>query len=722
VKTHTLGSIAAASALLLLTLAVPTRLQAQITYPTSKTIDHRDTYHGNVVADPYRWLEDVDAEDTKSWVAAQNEVTFEYLHSIPEREYIRQRLTAVWDYARYGTPFKEGDRYFFFKNDGLQNQSVLYKQSSLDGEPEVLLDPNVLSDDGTVALSGLAFTDDGSMMAYGTATSGSDWREYYVRNVNSGQDLTDHLEWIKFSGVSWTHDNRGFFYSRYPVPTEGEALQGVNRNQMVYYHVAGTSQSDDMLLYARPDEPDWGFDASVTDDGQYAIVSVWQGTDERNRIYYIDLVDPATPHLDGEVIRLLDDFDATYNFIANDGPVFYFRTNNAASRYQVIAIDVNHPQRASWRTIIPESDDVLQSVAVINNQFVTEHLHNAHSRVRLYSMDGTYLEDLGLPTLGSVGTVSGERDDKEMFYSFTSFTYPTTVFRHDFRTGTTSIFRAPEVDFDADAYVTRQVFYRSKDGTAIPMFLTYQKDIELDGTNPTYLTAYGGFNISRTPGFSISNTVWLEMGGIYAVANLRGGGEYGEEWHRAGMLDQKQNVFDDFIAGAEFLIEQGYTSPSKLAIAGASNGGLLIGAVLNQRPDLFGVALPAVGVMDMLRFHKFTIGWAWVSDYGSSDDPEGFEYLYAYSPYHNIKSGAQYPATMVTTADHDDRVVPGHSFKYAARLQAAQAGSAPTLIRIQTKAGHGGGKPTSMVIEEQADRWAFVVKNLGMQIEPRIVP
>ena len=449
-------------------------------------------------------------------------------------------------------------------------------------------------------------------------------------------------------------------------------------------------------------------------------MNVWQGTDERNRVYYKDLGSSSQPKLVADVVRLLDDFDASYDFIDNDGQIFYFRTDLDAPRYRLIAIDIARPERSAWRTIIPESNDVLQSVRVINDQFVVRYLHNAHTRIRFFTLRGEHVGDLELPTLGSVGGLSGERDDTEMFYSFTSFLYPSTIFRYDFTTGRNSVFRAPEVDFDPTDYVTRQYFYRSKDGTAVPMFLTHRNDIELDGTNPTYLYGYGGFNISRTPGFSVSNLTWLELGGIYASANIRGGGEYGDAWHKAGMKENKQNVFDDFIAAAEFLIEQGYTSPERLAIGGASNGGLLVGAVLNQRPELFGAALPAVGVMDMLRFHKFTIGWAWVSDYGSPDDPEAFEYLRAYSPYHNLKPGTEYPAIMVTTADHDDRVVPGHSFKYAARLQDVQAGEAPVLIRIQTRAGHGAGKPTSMVIEEQADRWAFVMKNLGMELPPLV--
>jgi prolyl oligopeptidase len=708
-------------AIAIVTLA-PASALGQLEYPQTKQVDQQDNYHGTSVADPYRWLEDTESLETKAWVDAQNAVTFSYLESIPERTYLEQRLTQLWDYPRYSTPFKEGGRYFFYKNDGLQNQSVLYTQTSLDTEPRVLLDPNTLSEDGTVALSGTAFSEDGSLMAYGTATSGSDWREYHVRDVTTGRDLEDHLQWIKFSGASWTHDGRGFFYNRYPDPRVGKEFTDINRNPRLYYHRIGSPQSEDQLIYERPDQPGWIFGASVTDDGRFAIMSVSQGTDERNRVYYKDLVNPSRPDLAAEVVVLLDDFDASYSFVDNDGPVFYFRTDLDAPRYRLIAIDITQPEPTAWRTIIPESGDVLRSVQLINNQFVARYLHNAHSRVRFFTMAGEPAGDLELPTLGSVGGMSGERDDTEMFYSFTSFLYPSTVFRYDFTTGQSSVFRAAEVDFDATDYVTRQYFYRSKDGTAVPMFLTHRKDLELDGTNPTYLYGYGGFNISRTPGFSISNLVWLEMGGIYASANIRGGGEYGDAWHKAGMKENKQNVFDDFIAAGEFLIEQGYTSPQRLAIGGGSNGGLLVGAVLNQRPDLFGAALPAVGVMDMLRFHKFTIGWAWVSDYGSPDDPEAFEYLYAYSPYHNLKPRTEYPAIMVTTADHDDRVVPGHSFKYAARLQEVQSGNAPTLIRIQTRAGHGAGKPTQMVIREQADRWAFVMKNLGMKMPQPLVP
>src|SRR5437667_37297 len=574
-------------------------------------------------------------------------------------------------------------------------------------------DPYLLSEDGTVAVSTLAVSEDGRRLAYGTSASGSDWEEFRVRDVASGRDLPDHLQWIKFSGASWTKDGAGFFYSRYPQPGD-KALTDVNRFQRLYYHPLGADQAADVLVYERSDQPDWGFGADVTDDGRYAVLSVWLGTDRRNRVYYLDLKDARHPRVKGEVVRLLDEFDASYGFIGNDGPVFYVLTDLDAPRKRVIAIDTRHPERSRWRELIPQGDDVIESVQIIHDTFVANYLHDAHSRLRLFALDGRFLEDLTLPTLGSVGTVSGERKDDAMFYAFTSFLYPTTIFRYDFATRQTSVFQAPTIDFEPSGYETKQVFYTSKDGTRVPMFVTHKKGIKLDGSNPTYLYGYGGFNISLTPSFSVSVLAWLELGGVYAMPNLRGGGEDGEEGNQAGRHEEQENVFDDFIAAAEYLIKEGYTAPARLAIGGGSNGGLLVGAAITQRPELFGAALPAVGVMDMLRFHKFTIGWAWVTEYGSADSAAQFPYLYKYSPLHNLKAGARYPATLITTADHDDRVVPGHSFKFAAALQAAQAGPAPVLIEIETKAGHGAGKPTSKVIEEQADRWAFLVKNLGI--------
>ncbi len=683
-------------------------------YPPARKGDVVDDYHGTKVPDPYRWLEDPDSPETRAWIEAENRLTAGYLAQIPQRDAIRKRLTELWNYPKYGTPFHKAGRYFFFKNDGLQNQSVLYKQASLSADPETLLDPNLLSEDGTVALSTLAVSEDGRLIAYGTSASGSDWEEFRVRDVATARDLSDHLQWIKFSGASWTKDRVGFFYSRYPEPAD-KALTDVNRFQRVYYHRLGTDQASDVLVYERSDQPDWGFSADVTDDGRYAVLQVWLGTDRRNRVYYLDLKDATHPRVQGEVVRLLDAFDAGYGFVGNDGPVFYFLTDLDAPRKRVIAIDTRHPERARWRELIPQGDDVIEGVQIIHDTFVANYLHDAHSRLRLFALDGRFLKDLDLPTLGSVGAVSGERKDDQMFYAFTSFLYPTTIFRYDFKTGQSQVFKAPTIDFDASAYETEQVFYRSKDGTRMPMFLTHKKGLKRDGTNPTYLYGYGGFNISLTPSFSVGTLVWLELGGVYAVPNLRGGGEYGEEWHQAGMHEKKQNVFDDFIAAAEYLIKEGYTAPAKLVIGGGSNGGLLVGAAITQRPELFGAALPAVGVMDMLRFHKFTIGWAWVTEYGSADSAAQFPYLYKYSPLQNIRPGTRYPATLITTADHDDRVVPGHSFKFAATLQAAQAGPQPVLIEIETKAGHGAGKPTSKIIEEQADRFAFLVRNLAVE-------
>jgi prolyl oligopeptidase len=691
----------------------------KLDYPKTRKVQQVDDYHGTKVEDPYRWLEDDHSEETRAWVEAQNAVTFDYLSKLPQREKLRARLTGLWNYPRYGTPFHKKDHTFFFKNDGLQNQSVLYRQDSdsSTAAPEVLLDPNLLSDKGTAALSTLAVSEDGSRIVYGVATAGSDWQELRVRDVSTGKDLPDRLRWIKFSAAAWTHDGAGFYYARFPEPRETDAQGGLTVNQKVFYHRLGTGQSTDPLVYERPDEPEWGYGVRVSDDGASAVLRITHGTDERNRVYVLPAASASTVEgVETDVIRLLDDFDASYDFVGNDRSVFYFRTNLDAPRYRLIAIDLRSRERSSWKEIVAESEDVIESVSLIGETFVLLTMHDAHSRVRLFDKQGTFLKDVELPAPGSVTALTGERGDEEMFFAFQSFVYPTTIFKHDLRSGETTAVRTPAIAFDGGEFTTEQLFYPSRDGTSIPMFVTHKRGIALDGSSPTYLYGYGGFNISLTPSFSVSNLVWLELGGVYAQANLRGGGEYGEGWHESGTLHRKQNVFDDFIAAAEFLVARGYTSPRKLAIGGGSNGGLLVGAVLNQRPELFGAALPAVGVMDMLRYQKFTIGWAWTSDYGSSEDPEDFRTLYAYSPYHNLRASPYFPATLVTTADHDDRVVPGHSFKFAARLQEVHAARPrPMLIRIETDAGHGGGKPTSMVIDEQADRWAFVMANLGME-------
>lgn len=681
-----------------------------LSYPKAKTVDQVDDYHGTKVADPYRWLEDTDSADTHTWVDAENKLTFGYLDQIPYRKSIRDRMTKLWNYERFTVPSQQGGRYFYQHNNGLQNQNVLLVAESLNAEPRVLLDPNTLSSDGTVALTSEAVTDDGKLMAYGTAASGSDWQEWHVRDVASGKDLPDQIKWVKFSQASWTKDGKGFFYSRYDEP-KGTALRDTNYFQKLYYHQLGTPQSEDKLIYERPDNKELGFGGQVTDDGHYLVIFVWQGTSPKNRLYYKDLSNP-----DSEVVKLLDDFDAEYRFIDNDGPVFWIRTDLNAPRGKLIAIDTRHPEKANWKTLVDQGADKLEDVSVIDNKFLLGYLKDAKTEVRVHDLNGKFLRNVDLPGIGSAAGFTGKRKDKETFYSFTSFTSPTTIYRYDPEGGKSSVFRQPKVDFDASQYETKQVFYHSKDGTRVPMFLTYKKGLKLDGQNPTLLYAYGGFDISLTPGFSVPTTVWLEMGGIYAQPNLRGGGEYGEDWHLAGTKEHKQNVFDDFIAAAEWLIENKYTSTPKLAIRGGSNGGLLIGAALTQRPDLFGATLPLVGVMDMLRFQKFTIGWGWTSDYGSSDNAEDFKYLYAYSPLHNLKPGMKYPPTMVATADHDDRVVPGHSFKFAATMQADQAGPAPVLIRIETKAGHGAGKPISKTIEEMADEWSFVAYNLGMNV------
>ena len=686
-----------------------------LAYPTSQKVDQVDDYHGTKVEDPYRWLEDPDSDETKAWVEAQNQVTFEYLNEITVREKIKQRLTQLWDYEKFSIPFKEGDRalrYFYFKNDGLQNQSVLYTLISLDAEPKVLLDPNKLSEDGTVALSGVSISEDAKLMAYGLSTSGSDWQEWKVRDIETGEDISDHLKWIKFSGASWTKDNQGFFYSRYDEPNEVTKLEDVNYYQKLYYHQLGKPQSEDILIYHRPDQKEWGFSGGVTEDGRYLIISVWLGTDPKNLIFYKDLANP-----NAEVVELINEFEANYSFIDNDGDVFWFRTDLDAPRGRVIAIDTKNPARSQWQEIIPQTDEVLESVGLLNNQFVVDYLKDAHTQVKIFDLNGAFVREVELPGIGSAGGFSGKRYDTETFYSFTSFTTPATIYQYDMVSGESTIFRQPKVDLNPADYETNQVFYSSKDGTQVPMFITHKKGLQLDGNNPTYLYGYGGFNVSLTPSFSVGSLIWLEMGGVYAIPNLRGGGEYGEEWHQAGTKLNKQNVFDDFITAAEWLISHKYTKPAKLAIGGGSNGGLLVGACLTQRPDLFGAALPAVGVMDMLRFHKFTIGWAWCSEYGSAENPDEFKALYAYSPLHNLKSETSYPATMITTADHDDRVVPAHSFKFAAALQEAHAGKNPVLIRIETKAGHGAGKPTAKIIEEVADRWAFLVRSLDIAVD-----
>ena len=711
----------------------------RMSYSPTKKIDHVDELHGVQVPDPYRWLEDDVrvSTDVADWVAAKNKETFAYLGSIPQREAIKSRLTELWNYEKYGAPFKAGRRYCYFKNDGLQNQSVLYKLDSLNGEPSVLIDPNAWSKDGTVALGATSFSDDGRYVAYSVADAGSDWNTWRIIEVATGRLLADELRWVKFSGANWTPDNKGFFYCRYDEPLAGEAFQKTNLNQKVFYHRVGTAQSEDVLVYKRPDEPTWGFGLKVSEDGRYLVINIWKGTDDKYRVLYKDLTEPY-----GMPIDLIENFESEYSFIGNDGTTFYFVTDLDAPRKRIVAIDIasgspvaprqearatndivsEKTQQASRplprvREVIAQSTETLVNADIVGNQFVLTYLKDAKTQVKLHAIDGKFVREVAFPGIGTAAGFGGKRTDTETFYSFSSFATPPSTFRFDLLTGESTLLRQAKVKFNPDDYLVEQVFYPSKDGTKVPMFITRKKTTKLDGTNPTLLYAYGGFAISLTPSFSVSRVAWLEMGGILAIPNLRGGGEYGEEWHKAGTKLKKQNVFDDFIAAAEWLIANKYTSSKKLAIQGGSNGGLLVGACLTQRPDLYAACLPAVGVMDMLRFHKFTAGRFWVDDFGSADNPEEFKALLAYSPYHNLKPNTKYPATLVTTADTDDRVVPGHSFKFAARLQEHHTGDAPTLIRIETRAGHGAGKPTAKLIEEAADLWAFLVKNLGMDVK-----
>ena len=684
---------------------------ARLAYPDTRKSAHVDTLHGQAVADPYRWLEDVDSPDTKAWVEAQNRVTFGYLEQLPERKMIRERLTQLWNYPRTGVPSKDGRYVFWTENTGLQNQNVVYVREGAAGAKRVLLDPNTLSSDGTAALSGGGRSRDGRLYAYAVALKGSDWSTMYVRDVATGKDLADTLQWLRGGGASWTNDAKGFFYVRYPAQ-EGNRHVTVTRGPKVYYHRLGTPQASDVLVYERPDQPEWYLGAGVSRDGRYLFVSAFQGTSSKSRLWYADLGDPQRPNVSAPIRPLFAEGDAAYGIVDNDGTTFYMMTDRGAQRSKLVTFDIARPEQ--WRTLVPESKDNLVDADVAGGKLLLQYLADARSEVRIHAKDGTPAGTIPLPGIGSLGGLSAQEDEDEVFYSFSSFVYPATVFRYNVRTGRNEVYAAPQVkNFDVSKYETRQVFYTSKDGTRVPMFITMRKGTKLDGNNPTLLYAYGGFDISITPGFSPANLVWLELGGIYAVANLRGGGEYGQAWHEAGMLDRKQNVFDDFIAAGEYLVANKYTSPAKLAIRGGSNGGLLVGAVMNQRPDLFGVAIPQVGVMDMLRFHKFTVGWGWQVEYGYPDSAAHFATLRKYSPLHNLAPGTRYPATLITTADHDDRVVPGHSFKYAAALQAAQAGEAPVLIRIETSAGHGAGKPTSKVIEETADIYAFALRNMN---------
>lgn len=671
-------------------------------YPTARRADVVDDFHGTAVSDPYRWLEDPHSPETQAFVAAQNELTRSFIDELPARAAWQQRLTALWDYAKVSPPEVRNGRFFFQRNDGLQNQAVLYRQDGPDGRPTPLLDPNTLSEDGTIALISQSYTGDGRLVAYSLAVSGSDWQEIRVRDTDTGQDTDDLIQWCKFTKAAWLPDNSGFFYARYPAPGELPDAPP-STHQQVYLHRLGAPQSDDTLVYARPDAPDLGFLPQVSDDGRYLLLTVWEGTDPRNRFYYHDLAGQ------GDFVRLIDVMEAKYEFLANDGPVFYFITDLAAGNGRIIAIDISQPDRANWREIVPESEDVVETAVVVHHEFIIDYLHHAHHRLSRYSLDGAPLGEINLPTLGSVALLTGKRAHDALYFIFQSFLYPPTVFRYEFATHTPTIWAQPQVAFAPDAYNTTQVFAESPDGTRVPMFLTHKKGLTLTGNNPTLLYGYGGFNISLPPAFSPARLAWLEQGGVYAQANLRGGTEYGETWHQAGMLDRKQNVFDDFIAAAEWLIANGYTRPSRLAIEGRSNGGLLVAACLLQRPDLYGAVHCGVPVIDMLRYHKFTAGRYWTSEYGNAEEnPDHFQFMMAYSPLHNVCDGLSYPPTLITTAETDDRVVPMHAEKFAATLQAADTGRHPLLLRVETKAGHGLGKPTSKLIEESADVYSFL--------------
>lgn len=674
-----------------------------VSYPTTQTVEQTDNYHGTVIADPYRWLEIDTAPEVTQWVKAQNEVTFGYLKSIPFRQSIENRLAELLNYPRYSSPFRAGEYYLFYQNDGLQNQPVIYVQKGLEGTPEVFIDPNTLSEAGTTAVSIIGISKDDRYAAYAVSEAGSDWSKIYVMEIATKRQLPDVLEWVKFSGAGWKDD--GFYYSRYPKPEPGEELSGNNQHHSVYYHRLGTDQSEDRLVYADPDHPSFYHYGGVTEDARYFVMYAAPGTDGF-ATYYLDLEDP-----EAKMTALFPGYSNKSSIVHNRGTKFLVLTDIDAPNYRLIEVDLDNPAPEHWREVIPESDNLLQGVDSGGGYLFVNYLEKATDRYFRLDYDGKNKREIELPGLGSAGGLGGKEEDKMLFYSFTSFTYPATIFKYDIETGESSPFFTSELQFDPEAYVERQVTYPSKDGTPVTMFLVHKKDLKLDGSHPTYLYGYGGFNVSLTPGFSAARLILLENGGVFAMPNLRGGGEYGEAWHRQGMLENKQNVFDDFIAAAEYLIDNGYTNSDKLAIAGGSNGGLLVGACMTQRPDLFAVAFPAVGVMDMLRYHKFTVGKGWIPEYGSSDNADQFKTLIQYSPLHNIQDGTAYPATLITTADHDDRVVPAHSFKFAARLQEAHAGEKPVLIRIDTDAGHGAGKPIKKIIEEQADIWSFFFQN-----------
>jgi prolyl oligopeptidase len=684
---------------------------ASLEYPGAQTIDQTDDFFGTKIVDPYRWLEKLDSPETRAWIDAENKLTSQYLAAIPQREKIRKRLGELWNYERYtsGTS-RFGKNYFYTKNNGLQNQSVLYIAKSMTDPGRVFFDPNTLSKDGTTSLATWSVSEDGKLFAYALREAGSDWWDFRIRDVELGKDFPEVLTNIKLSGAAWTIDNKGFFYSRYPEPEDKTKRQGPSFNQALYYHAVGTAQTDDVLIYERPDDKDLRIAAGTTEDGRWLFIYVYKGGAVGRQVYLKDLKSKNVP-----VTPLVDKFEAFYSLIGSDGQVFYFLTDRGAPNRRLMSVDVTSTDRA-WKEIIPEAKETLNSVGFVNNQFTAVYAKDAFTQVRIYEKDGKFVRNVELPGVGTAGGFGGRRSDTVTYYGFSNYTTPNTHYRYEMKTGKSELYRKPSVAFDPSGYEVKQIFYTSKDGTRVPMFIAHKKGMKLDGTNPTILSGYGGFgDVSQRPYFEVPLLVWMEMGGVYAAPNIRGGGEYGEEWHRAGMKDEKQNTFDDFIAASEWLVASKYTQPKKLAITGTSNGGLLVGAVLNQRPELFGAAIPSVGVMDMLRFHKFTSGKSWLPEYGSPDVAQDFKNIYAYSPLHNIRANVNYPAVLVTTAEQDDRVVPAHSFKYTAALQRAQAGGRPVLIRIETNSGHGASSMTKEM-EEVADKWAFLVKELDMRI------
>jgi prolyl oligopeptidase len=691
-----------------------TTLSAQtLTYPATKKVNQVDTYHGEKIADPYRWLEDDNSAETKAWVTAQNVVSSKYLQALPNREKIKARYTALYNFEKFGLPVKEGGRYFWTRNDGLQQQDILYVADSLQGEPRALIDPNTLSKDGTFALSSTSVSRDGKLILYGASSAGSDWTEFRVRDIATGNDLPDHIQWVKFSVAEWSPDGKGFFYSAYAAPTDKEKLTGTNYFQKAFYHRLGTKQVKDIVVYERPDQKEWGFAATASEDNALLMISVWRGADAKNGLLWTSL------EKDGgfkatKFNELTLEFDAEYSVIGSRDKTVWIKTNFGALRGRVMQIDLDKPAKSEWKVIVPESEQTLESANIIGNTIIAQYLKDARSVVTRYALDGKALGEVSLPGVGTASGFGGKFTDPETFFAYTSLTEPSAVYRYDVAKNEVSAWRKPKTAFDSSQFESKQVFVTSKDGTKIPVFIAHKKGIKLDGNNAAYLTAYGGFGVSTTPGYRVTAGAWMEMGGVFVLASIRGGGEYGKAWHDAAKGALRQNAFDDFIAVAQWLSTNGYSKPEKIGVTGGSNGGLLIGAVVNQRPEIFGAAIPEVGVMDMLRFHKFTIGWGWVPEYGTSEKAEDFTHLKKTSPLHNVKSGAKYPPIMVMTSDHDDRVVPAHSFKYAAALQATDTGNAPKIVRIETSAGHGAGSPTSKIIDGRTDVLAFFANALGV--------